>query len=186
MVLAVEKPNKIQYLISSESNEWYTPEWVFDLVRQLGTIGLDPASNDIAQQWIRADKYYTIDDDGMSLCWATPGGLWLNPPYGTKGNGNHGASEWILEAIRCYCQGDFPWAVLLVKGDSKGVKELERCAVSCEPFQRISFVSPFDPTKNNPVPGCRFWYLGSETQRFAEVFGTIGAIRAPYKIGALK
>lgn len=168
-----------QALLSSETNEWYTPPAIIDRVRQISPIDLDPASNSIAQEWIRAERWYGKEDDGLSLPWKTQNGLWLNPPYGTKSASNRGASAWILKAIAEYRAGSFPWAVLLVRGDSEGVKALEAIALSCEPYKRIAFISPTDPTKNSPVPGCRLWYLGCDELAFAAAFADFGAIRVP-------
>jgi len=170
-------------LTSSMSNEWYTPPWVFDLVRKLGPIGLDPASNSTAQRWINAAQWYGEAEDGMKRSWKTTEGLWLNPPYGLKNlkRGIYGANRWILKAIDSYHMGCFPWAVLLVRGDSEAVHWLELSAMSCEPYKRIAFICLEAKEKQNPVPGCRFWYLGQEPKRFAEVFSEVGAIRIPYR-----
>lgn len=63
------------------NNEWCTPKNVIEIARDVfgGTIDLDPASNDLAQQYIQAKQYYTIDTDGLTKEWA--GNVWLNPPY---------------------------------------------------------------------------------------------------------
>jgi hypothetical protein len=92
---------------------------------------------------------------------------------------NYGSSQWILKAIDEDRSGSFPWAVLLVRGDSVGVHRLEQIAISCEPFERIAFADERGSIKNSPVPGCRFWYLGTEPHKFASVFNDIGAIRVP-------
>ena len=66
---------------STGNNEWYTPKAVIDLARTLmGGIELDPASTAIANQTVRADRYYTAEQDGLRLDW-TAETLWLNPPY---------------------------------------------------------------------------------------------------------
>lgn len=205
-------------LIQSLTNEHYTPPWVFDLVRQLGPIALDPSSNPIAQQWIQADQCFMLPVDGLQRDWTADGGLWLNPPYGTRSKSsllknsaflkwcllerervdvetwaialtllsipNYGASAWIKRAIAFYESGRFPWAVLLVRGDGGGVKELESRYSSCEPDQRIAFVDAAGKVRGNPPPGCRFWYLGDDPQKFAEVFSGVGAVRVPYTSAA--
>ena len=47
-------------MLSNESNEWYTPEWVCNKVREvMGSIELDPASCEYANKFVKADNYYT-------------------------------------------------------------------------------------------------------------------------------
>jgi hypothetical protein len=61
-------------------NEWYTPAEYVERAREvLAWIDLDPASSASAQQTIRADKYFSADDDGLARDWM--GRVWLNPPY---------------------------------------------------------------------------------------------------------
>lgn len=61
-------------------NEWYTPAEHLERARQvLGSIDLDPASSDFAQQRVKAAQHFTIEDDGLKREWA--GRVWLNPPY---------------------------------------------------------------------------------------------------------
>ena len=45
----------------------------------MGTIDLDPASSEITNETIQAEKIYTAKDNGLSLPWF--GNVWLNPPY---------------------------------------------------------------------------------------------------------
>jgi hypothetical protein len=46
--------------------EWYTPPHYVFMARQvLGKIDLDPASNEVAQAWIQAAKYFTVVEDGL-------------------------------------------------------------------------------------------------------------------------
>lgn len=63
-----------------DSDEWYTPGAVIEAARRvLGEIDVDPASCARAQKTVRAKKYYTRDDDGLSKPWR--GRVWCNPPY---------------------------------------------------------------------------------------------------------
>ena len=64
----------------SADNEWYTPNEYIHAARQImGTIDLDPASNERAQSIIQAKAYYTSQDDGLAQLWQ--GSVWMNPPY---------------------------------------------------------------------------------------------------------
>jgi len=72
-------------MTSSESEEWYTPAWLIEKVRDCldGNIDLDPASSELANTVVQAARYYTIEQDSISLPWDA-GALFLNPPYGDE------------------------------------------------------------------------------------------------------
>lgn len=65
---------------SSLSNEHYTPPGLCDLVREVfdQEIDLDPCSSAAANTLVRARRYYTEADDGLTLPWA--GCVFVNPP----------------------------------------------------------------------------------------------------------
>src|SRR5262249_56141272 len=60
--------------------EWYTPARYIELAREvLGEIDLDPASSAKAQEIVKAQRYFTLEQDGLIRPWH--GRVWLNPPY---------------------------------------------------------------------------------------------------------
>ena len=72
--------NKPHVTNNSGNNEWYTPMYLIEKVKAvLGTIDLDPASNEFAQKSIGASVYFTEETNGLDKDWF--GNVWLNPPY---------------------------------------------------------------------------------------------------------
>jgi len=62
------------------NNEWYTPPVFIEAVRAvLGKIDLDPASSEIANKTVKAERFYTKEDNGIECEWY--GKVFLNPPY---------------------------------------------------------------------------------------------------------
>ena len=62
--------------------EWFTPAYLVDAARAvLGTIDLDPASSDEAQEVVRATRYFTRETDGLLTPWPAGARTWMNPPY---------------------------------------------------------------------------------------------------------
>lgn len=93
--------------------EWYTPEWILDAARELlgGEIELDPCSCAEAQRTVRAQRYCTVEDDGLVMDWHTPR-LWMNPPYGRE------IGRWIDKLIDEIDARRIGHAVALVNADT--------------------------------------------------------------------
>lgn len=75
-------------MVSSKTNEWPTPQNLYDKLNQEFCFTLDPCSTNENH---KAPKYYTIDDDGLKQDWSNDI-VFMNPPYG----GHTG--EWIAKA----------------------------------------------------------------------------------------
>lgn len=160
-------------LTSSESNEWYTPQFITDKARELmGSIDIDPASNSTSQTWINAETYFTKENDGMLRSWY--GNMFMNPPYGQKNKkiDNYGADAWYKKAFKEYLKGNVTEAIIVGRGDSAGIRQLvNNCYfVMCD---RIHFICPYDD-KEQPVPGTNIFYLGENNQKFLELFSPLG------------
>lgn len=63
-----------------ETNEWYTPSWIFDALDL--KFDLDPCQPSGGISWIPVDQYYTPESNGLISPWS--GCVWLNPPYGRE------------------------------------------------------------------------------------------------------
>ena len=178
--------NSFQLLIQSETNEWYTPKTIIEAaIEVMGGIDLDPASNDIAQEWIRALRYYTFYDDAFYKNWE--GRIWLNPPYGQRNfeEGIYGASAWLNKCFYNYKYGDISEAIILARGDSEGVRNLVREAPVFIECDRIAFLKPDMTPGEHPVPGSKIFYLGQKPRKFATVFQKFGIPLSRYLCPAL-
>lgn len=98
-------------------NEWYTPASVIAVAREtMGGIDLDPASCAEANTVVRADKIYTIEDNGWTKQWR--GRVFLNPPFngtvpGDGGRQVNNKTAFIDKLVDHYRAGDVAQACLV-------------------------------------------------------------------------
>ena len=102
-------------LFSSRSDEWVTPQKLFDRLNKEFGIGLDVCAT---EENTKYKKYYTKNSDGLGQNWLqdleTPigfvwGSIWCNPPYSQ-------INKWVEKA---YCEfkkfgGSFYKIILLL------------------------------------------------------------------------
>ena len=75
---------------SSETDQWATPQAVFDwLDEQFGPHDLDAAADSTNN---KCDDYISAEDDALTVPWVGTR-VWLNPPYG------RGLARWATKAI---------------------------------------------------------------------------------------
>lgn len=101
-------------VFSHKRTEYYTPEVYIEAARTvMGGIDLDPASDPFPQGWIKAGRYFTIRDDGLSNPWS--GRVFLNPPYSKDSRNRSNQMVWSNRLIDYWVAGDVTEAILLVK-----------------------------------------------------------------------
>lgn len=164
---------------SHGSLEYYTPRHVTDAARRvMGDIDLDPASCEMAQEWIGAHRYYTQEDDGLAQPWY--GRVWLNPPYSyTDGRSNQ--DLWSDRLVSQYQTGNVEQGILLVKA-ALGYKWFERLWDDwpvCFLRDRLSFVLPNGSDDGQSKQATAIFYIGLDVQRFIGEFGAMGRIILP-------
>lgn len=162
---------------SSESNEWYTPAHIIALAREvLGDIDLDPATSEAANKIVNAPSYCTITEDGFNQPWF--GRVWLNPPYGTTGEG---AAGWARKLITEYEIGQVEAAILLVKAalGYNWFEELWRKYPTCTLRERLSFVPGGDQEPGQAKHATALIYFGTDVERFRHVFRPYGRVILP-------
>lgn len=174
----------MQLLTSSESEEWYTPHEIIEGVRWfLGGIELDPASCWAANQWIKADRYYTEADDGLSKEWKA-NTLFLNPPYGKSGAKSN-QDIWARKLESEYYKGNVKEAILLSKCVPAYIwwERLFRLWPVCFIEERVEFLRLSGQgeiiSKGRAKAGTNLWYLGRSVYGFIEAFSCFGRVITP-------
>ena len=153
-------------------NEWYTPEQHIEFARQvLGTIDLDPASSHVANQTVKAERFFSQETNGLEKEWA--GNVWLNPPYAQPA-----IAQFADKMVAEWQSGRVAAAIVLTHNytDTAWFQTLARAAAAiCFTRGRVRFVSPAGELAA-PTQGQAFFYFGHEVDIFADVFGQIGFV----------
>lgn len=154
------------------NNEWFTPvEWLDRARRCLGAFDLDPASNELAQADVKAERFFTEADDGLTKEWR--GRVWLNPPYAQPAIG-HFVEKLVTEVGA----GNVTAAIMLTHNytDTAWFQMAAKAAAAiCFTKGRIRFVSP-DGALASPTQGQALFYYGADVDAFAAAFGSAGLI----------
>lgn len=162
----IQQAKKPHVSFNSGNNEWYTPADIIAAARNvLGTIDLDPASGEIANETVKATKIFTADDDGLAHDWE--GNIWLNPPYST------GLIEKFADKL---IHSDYHQAIVLVNNatDTAWFAQLaEHAAAVVFPKGRVKFLRP-DGSTGAPLQGQAILYFGEHVQAFKENFEQYG------------
>lgn len=169
-------PSSRAVLHSSEHVEWYTPPDIIAAARRvLGPIELDPASSRAANEVVQAERYFTIDDNGLSQPWRCKS-LWLNPPY-SKSQGRSNQGLWSERLIASYLAGDVGAALLLVNASTgdQWFKPLLLNFPVCLVGHRIKFIEPEarvrarladEKKKESPTHSNAIVYFGTNVEAF--------------------
>lgn len=80
-----------EVMFSSATDEWATPQDLFDELDSEFRFELDVCANESNH---KRDKYYTKEQDGLSMPWVADGAIWCNPPYGRE------IGKWVSRAQR--------------------------------------------------------------------------------------
>ena len=166
VVLEVQKRPHVAN--NSGNNEWYTPAEYIEAARNaMGSIDTDPASNDIANKVVKAEKYYTIETNGLAHDWT--GNVWMNPPY---------SSDLISKFVEKLKEqrANYNQAIILVNNatETQWFYEIVKIASAvCFPKSRVKFYMP-DGKTGAPLQGQAVLYVGDNYEKFISAFGGIG------------
>lgn len=166
------------------SDERGTPSYIIEAAREvMGTIDLDPASCATANEVVRAARYYTKEQDGLTQPWF--GNVWLNPPFSNP------LCRLFMERLpEEYHAGRITQAVAIVNASSgrwfhRLLGEFPSAWPNHSrycPSGRVEFYTLPGNDRNsgaNRYPNQTIFYLGYDIDLFRRVFGEFCTIPWP-------
>ena len=151
---------------------YYTPQIILEAARKtLGEFDLDPASSEQANKFVRAKKFYTKEDNGLSRSWF--GRIWMNHPFSRTEN-----ALWINKLVNDYDQGNIKEACCITYActSEKWFRPLFHY-IQCFLSPRTNYLLPDGSVYKGVTKGSVVTYLGINRQAFADNFCELGAIK---------
>lgn len=149
--------------------EWYTPAVYIEAARKImGGIDLDPASCETANKTVKATKYYSKNNDGLSKKWA--GRVWLNPPYAA------GVVDDFVDKLEDEAK-NIEAAIVLVNNatDTRWFLSLSVLSSAvCFLSGRVRFINKHGDPVGAPLQGQAVVYIGKNPAKFMEVMSELG------------
>lgn len=168
-----KKWKKPHVLSNSGEQEWYTPDYLLDAVRQtLGAIDCDPASSDVANQRVGATVYYTAETNGLEQPWL--GRVFINPPYQTTL-----IRAFAQALVRNVQAGRTTEAIWLSNNatETAWFAELGKAASAlCLLNTRVRFLTPSGIAGRKPLQGQVVLYFGEDVLGFCDVWQRLGVV----------
>lgn len=97
-----------QGLLTSKTDQWSTPQWLFDELNAEWNFTLDVCA---LPENAKCEKYFTPSQDGLSQEWQ--GTCWMNPPYGRN------IGKWVKKAWEQSLTGVTAVCLLPARTDTK-------------------------------------------------------------------
>jgi site-specific DNA-methyltransferase (adenine-specific) len=125
-------------LFSSDSDEWTTPQWLYDMLNQEFRFTLDPCAT---QENAKCEKFFTQEQDGLIQSWDDEV-IFCNPPYSK-------IKDWIQKGFESKAVSVF---LIPARTDTKYFHAF------CSRAKEIRFIKgrlKFSNSKNSaPFPSC--------------------------------
>jgi ParB family chromosome partitioning protein len=161
-------------LINQDSGktEYYTDAAILESARRvLGGIDLDPASSAVANEVIRAGRFYSREQDGLKQHWS--GKVWMNHPFQKGVN-----KLWIRKLVESFKRGDVTAAICICYAStSEGWFQPLLQFPQCFPPRRPNYFLPDGTKKSGVTKGSVITYMGHDTADFKREFSIHGTIK---------
>ena len=154
---------------------WNTPiEFVGDIVKFFGgSVDLDPCSNSEvkSEQNVPANRVYTIETNGLAHDWVADS-VFMNHPYSNS-------EQWVPYAALQYESGNAKELVLLIELDvsTKWWQSIDKY-----PWVAVNKRLKFGGTNSAAPFQSGIIYLGTNLERFKEVFSKYGTLYVPLNV----
>lgn len=162
----IKEAKKPHVTNNSKDDEWYTPEQYIEAARLvMGSIDLDPASNEFANEVVQAETYFDEETDGLMQEWF--GNIWLNPPYSTA---------LVKDFTEKLTNSEFEQAIVLVNNATETAwfrKMIDNASAVVFTTGRIKFRKR-DGEHGTPLQGQAFIYFGDNFYAFLDEFRRFG------------
>jgi ParB family chromosome partitioning protein len=169
----VKNEAKPHVAFNSGENEWYTPERLTDMARMaMGSIDTDPASTEVANRFVKAEAFYTAEDDGLKQRWR--GNVWMNPPYSQPL-----IAQFAEAVVTKYLDGEIRQAIVLVNNatDTKWFQGmLKECSAVCFIEGRVKFIDRGGNPSGAPLQGQALLYFGERIEAFRMAYSGEGTV----------
>lgn len=158
--------------------EYYTPAPIIEAARRvMGGIDLDPASCEFANRTVQAQTFFTLADNGLRQPWYA-NTVWLNHPFGRESN-----PLWIGKLIDGFARKHFHAACCITFAcTSEAWFQPLFAYPMCFLSPRTNYLDAHGRTVRGVTKGSVVTYLGPNVQRFADAFGTLGAVMVPERM----
>jgi hypothetical protein len=161
---------KAHVALATGENEWYTPpEYIAAARKVMGGIDCDPASSEKANKTVKADAFFTQENDGLSQKWS--GRVWCNPPYAQPL-----VSHFSDAIVKKFKSGEIDEVCILVNNatETAWFQNMAECSSAiCFPKGRVRFLDQ-NGNPGAPLQGQAVIYLGKNADDFCNAFDKFG------------
>ena len=165
-------------LYSSKSNNWNTPQYIFDWLKPLGPISLDPCANSTSKV-PSAIIITPSGGDGLGVSWKTmhEGYVFVNPPYSKDKNNPAGIKTWIDKCVSEWEKNSVEQVLLVPsRTDTKWFQSVVKVASAlCFVKGRVDFINAdgSGTAAKAPFPSALI-YLGKRNIAFCQALDAKG------------